>query len=76
MLESMSCGTPVAAYPVPGPIDVVKDKVSGSLNQDLRQACLEAMVMNRRDVYLHSTYFTWEIASQQFLSSLQKISKS
>ena len=76
MLESMSCGTPVAAYPVPGPIDVVKDKVSGSLNQDLRQACLEALVMSRRDVYLHSTYFTWEIASQQFLSALQKISKS
>ncbi len=74
MLESMSCGTPVAAYPVPGPIDVVQNQVSGALNKDLRQACLEALKMSRTDVYQHALNFTWEKASQQFLSSLQQIS--
>jgi hypothetical protein len=73
MLESMSCGTPVAAYPVPGPIDVVQDGVSGSLNKDLRAACLAALAMSRTDVYQHSLNFTWEKASQQFLGSLQTI---
>lgn len=31
MLEAMACGTPVAAYPVTGPIDVVQEGVSGAL---------------------------------------------
>ena len=73
MLESMSCGTPVAAYPVPGPIDVVQDQVSGALNKDLKAACMSALKMSRTDVYQHSLNFTWEKASQQFLSSLQPI---
>ncbi len=73
MLESMSCGTPVAAYPVPGPIDVVQDQVSGALNKDLKAACMSALKMSRTDVYQHSLNFSWEKASQQFLSSLQPI---
>ncbi len=73
MLESMSCGTPVAAYPVPGPIDVVQDQVSGALNKDLKAACMSALKMSRTDVYQHSLNFSWEKASQQFLSSLQSI---
>jgi len=74
MLEAMSCGTPVAAYPVPGPIDVVQDKVSGALNHDLKLACLKALEIGRRDVYQHSLNFSWEKASLQFLSALQPIS--
>ena len=31
MLEAMASGTPVAAYPVTGPIDVVKPGMSGVL---------------------------------------------
>jgi glycosyltransferase involved in cell wall biosynthesis len=71
MLEAMSCGTPVAAYPVPGPIDVVQDQVSGALNKDLQLACLKALEISRTDVYQHSLNFSWEKASLQFLSALQ-----
>ena len=35
MLEAMACGTPVAAFPVTGPIDVVTPGVDGVLNEDL-----------------------------------------
>jgi hypothetical protein len=73
MLEAMSCGTPVAAYPVAGPIDVVQDQVSGALNKDLKAACLKALEISRTDVYQHSLNFSWEKASQQFLSALQPI---
>lgn len=73
MLEAMSCGTPVAAYPVAGPVDVVHDQVSGVLNADLRQACLSALSLSRTEVYQHSLNFSWEKASQQFLDALQPI---
>lgn len=73
MAEAMSCGTPVAAFPVPGPIDVVNDGVSGALNHDLRQACMDAMQMSRQAVIEHARGFNWATATQQFLSALQTI---
>jgi glycosyltransferase involved in cell wall biosynthesis len=38
LLEAMACGTPVAAYPVTGPIDVLGDSPAGAMNEDLREA--------------------------------------
>lgn len=70
MLESMSCGTPVAGFPVEGPIDVVQHGYSGYLNEDLRVACLKALEINREDVINHANQFTWEIASEQFYNAL------
>ena len=76
MAEAMSCGTPVAAFPVPGPLDVVKDGVSGCLSQDLKQACLDALKMSRYAVIAHAAQFDWAKATQQFLSALQTIPRS
>ncbi len=41
-LEALACGTPVAAFPVTGPLDVIADHPIGALDQDLRNACLRA----------------------------------
>ena len=38
----MACGTPVAAYPVTGPIDVVNQGVSGWLDDDISVAVANA----------------------------------
>lgn len=73
MLEAMACGTPVAAYPVAGPIDVVKPGVSGVLDQDLRRACLAASALPRDQVTLYAASFSWQSATQQFLSALMPI---
>jgi hypothetical protein len=45
MLEAMACGVPVAAFPVTGPVDVVRPGVTGSLNTDLAQATQDALQM-------------------------------
>ncbi|NJL70665.1 MAG: glycosyltransferase family 1 protein [Candidatus Competibacteraceae bacterium] len=73
MLEAMACGTPVAAYPIAGPIDVVKNGVSGCLNDDLRQACLDALELDRRHVAEYAKDFSWGSATKIFEQNLTPI---
>lgn len=73
MLEAMACGVPVAAYPVCGPIDVVKNGVSGCLDNDLNRACMRALQLDPRQVRQHALAHSWELATQQFLQSLVRI---
>ena len=42
-LEALACGTPVAAFPVMGPLDVIADHPIGALDTDLRSACIRAL---------------------------------
>jgi glycosyltransferase involved in cell wall biosynthesis len=70
MLEAMACGTPVAAYPVTGPIDVVKPGVTGVLDEDLRVAALATLALDRDACGREAARWTWENASAQFLSYL------
>jgi len=73
MLESMACGTPVAAFPCPGPIDVVKSGESGVLDPDLKVACLKALEISRESTTAHAQTFSWERACGQFFGALHKI---
>lgn len=70
MLEAMACGTPVAAYPVTGPIDVVDQGVSGVLDEQLETAALKALELDREDCRAAALERTWEKATNQFLSHL------
>ena len=70
MLEAMACGTPVAAYPVTGPIDVVTPGITGVLDADLRQAALGALAIDRDRCARLAADCTWERASAQFLGHL------
>ena len=38
MVEALACGVPVAAFPVPGPLDVIEAGVTGVLHEDLARA--------------------------------------
>ena len=70
LLEAMACGTPVAAYPVRGPIDVVKDPSVGILDSDLGAAAMAALALDRDKVRRYAERFSWEHCSRQFLASL------
>lgn len=69
MAEAMACGTPVAGYPVAGPIDVV-DPSAGVLSEDLADAAIRALSCPREDVIEWAKQFTWPEATRQFLSYL------
>lgn len=73
ILESLACGTPVAAYPVAGPIDVIGISGAGVMNDDLRQACLEALKVSRATARTHAETFSWAAATLQFLAALRPI---
>ena len=70
LLEAMASGTPAAAFPVSGPIDVVDHGHSGVLSEDLRAAALAALELSRDVVRGHALAFSWERATAQFLANL------
>jgi glycosyltransferase involved in cell wall biosynthesis len=70
MLEALACGTPVAAYPVAGPLDVVGGSAAAALDGDLRTACLRALEIPRDLARAHAERFSWPAAAAQFASWL------
>jgi glycosyltransferase involved in cell wall biosynthesis len=70
MIEAMACGTPVAAYPCQGPLDVVDEGVTGCMREDLAQAVTDALLLDRAKVLTGSQRWTWERAWQIFRDNL------
>ena len=70
LIEAMASGLPVAAFPVPGPIDVVGPG-AGVLDEDLRAACLKALTIPREDARAYSMRFTWRESARQFLDNIE-----
>lgn len=73
MIEAAACGTPVAAFPVPGPRDVIEPGVTGVLHEDLAQAIAGALQLSRRVCAQRARAFSWEAATAQFLDGLAPI---
>jgi glycosyltransferase involved in cell wall biosynthesis len=73
MIEALACGVPVAAYPVPGPIDVIEQGVTGVLHDDLSSAVRSALQLDRNVCAQRAAAFTWDAATAQFLAGLQPI---
>jgi glycosyltransferase involved in cell wall biosynthesis len=72
LLEAMACGVPVAALPVTGPLDVVRQGVSGILSRDLRQAALAALALDPVAVRQEAEHYTWEAAARLFLDNVER----
>jgi 1,2-diacylglycerol 3-alpha-glucosyltransferase/glucuronosyltransferase len=70
VLEALASGLPVAAYPVPGPAEVIADGGAGALDEDLRRAALAALAIPRERCRAHALAFTWAASARQFLDHL------
>ena len=73
MLEAMACGLPVAALPVTGPIDVVRNGETGILDEDLLSACHEALKLDRAACRAYAESRSWYQSTEQFVSQLSSV---
>ncbi len=75
LLEALASGTPVAAYPVTGPIDVIGDAPVGVLDDDLRAAAVGALAISRDACRDYALGFSWQASTDQFLQHLPVIGR-
>jgi len=68
--EALASGTPVAAYPVTGPRDIVTDPRAGTLSDDLAQAVRRSLLLERAHARALGEKFTWAASALQFLAAL------
>jgi glycosyltransferase involved in cell wall biosynthesis len=70
MLEALACGTPVAAYPVAGPLDVIGASDAGVLDEDLRSAALRALAIPRERARARALHFNRDDVARRFVANL------
>jgi glycosyltransferase involved in cell wall biosynthesis len=83
MLEAMACGTPVAAYPVDGPLEVLRpdadyphQRKGGVLHEDLAYASLEALKVPRSEARVQALSFSWDESTRLFEQHLVRIRRN
>ena len=67
MLEALACGTPVAAFPVAGPLDVLQEGLTGVMAADLQAACLAALELDRDGCAEQAKRQSWRASAEEFL---------
>jgi len=80
MIEALACGTPVAGYPVPGPLDIIGQdgfgadgRASGrigAVSHDLSVAMNQAARARRSDCVAAGRGYGWDACVDQFLAAL------
>ena len=71
LLEALASGLPVAAYNVTGPGDVFADGVGGVLSDDLRQAALAALTIDRQIARGKAMSYSWQNCAEQFIAHVR-----
>jgi len=75
LLEAMACGTPVAAFSAPGPIDIIPGSNAGVLapgqTEGLKEAALACLDLDRKVVRGYAERFSWRACAEEFRRNLQ-----
>jgi len=82
MIEALACGVPVAAYPVPGPIDIIGPHgrgahdalpmTVGALDHDLSLAIARALRCDRLGAAVYGASYSWDNATDQFIGAISE----
>ena len=75
LLEALASGLPVAAFPVPGPLDVINGSPVGVLDEDLSAAAVRALEIPRASCRDYALGFSWRACAEQFLSYLDSFDR-
>lgn len=76
LIEALASGTPVAAYPTTGPIDVIGSAPVGVLDEDLGKAALGALEMSRQTCREYALGFTWAKSTDAFVAQLPMLTSA
>lgn len=76
LLEALASGVPVAAYPVPGPLDVVNGSGTGVLDTDLKRAVEGALTIPAEKCRDYALGYSWRRSAEQFLSNLRPFTET
>ncbi|WP_319518932.1 glycosyltransferase family 1 protein [uncultured Martelella sp.] len=72
IIEALSSGVPVAAYPVTGPSDILEGhEGAGALDEDLKTACMKALAGSPEKARELALTYTWEAAAGQFYDNMR-----
>jgi glycosyltransferase involved in cell wall biosynthesis len=74
-LEALACGVPVAAFPVRGPIDIIRDPAVGCLDRDLGTAIRQALRCDRERCRSYALEWSWAASAREFVSNLHPIAR-
>jgi len=78
-IEALASGLPVAAYPVPGPIDILGGTGFGihggplrigALDEDLATAISRALLADRKSCLAEAAHYEWDRCTDKFLAGL------
>lgn len=70
ILEALACGVPVAAHNVMGPRDIITEGKDGYLGDDLKEAALKCLKLNKEDCRQKALQYSWEHSADEFVSHL------
>jgi len=68
MIEALACGVPVAGFAAPGAQDL--DASVSAVDDDLREACLRALSLDRSAARAYAEQFSWRACAEDFRRNL------
>ncbi|MFN3614907.1 MAG: glycosyltransferase family 4 protein [Rubrimonas sp.] len=76
MLEALACGAPLAAAPSPVLAEVVGEAPVARWSEDLREACLAALALDRHACRRFAEAFSWTNCAREFLAHMAPIRRA
>lgn len=71
IVEALACGVPVAAHDVMGPRDIISSGVDGYLSEDLGDAAMKCLSLDRAACRKKAESYSWGASADAFVANLQ-----